>query len=107
MLEKGSGSLILRDARHPCLEVQDDVSFIPNDIEMEKGDQNSSASLDGANILTEKSEFQIISACNLRYGLSVHLPAFQLVQIWAGRVLISARYDVSPLDLVQRSYHAL
>jgi hypothetical protein len=42
MLEKGSGSLILRDARHPCLEVQDEVSFIPNDIEMVKGNQNLS-----------------------------------------------------------------
>ena len=76
MLEKGSGSLVLRDARHPCLEVQDDVSFIPNDIEMEKGDQNSSTSLDDANVRTEKSEFQIISACNQQRGLSIHLPAF-------------------------------
>ena len=40
MLEKGSGSLVLQDARHPCLEVQDEVSFIPNDIEMEKGNKN-------------------------------------------------------------------
>lgn len=40
MFEKGSGSLVLQDARHPCLEVQDEVSFIPNDIEMEKGNKN-------------------------------------------------------------------
>jgi len=33
----GTSSLILRDARHPCLEVQDDISFIPNDVEMVKG----------------------------------------------------------------------
>lgn len=29
--------MVLKDARHPCLEVQEDVSFIPNDIEMIKG----------------------------------------------------------------------
>lgn len=33
----GKGSVILRDARHPCLEAQDDVNFIPNDVELEKG----------------------------------------------------------------------
>ncbi|KZT10399.1 DNA mismatch repair protein [Laetiporus sulphureus 93-53] len=49
MLEKGSGSLVLREARHPCLEVQDDMSFIPNDIEMIKND----------------SEFQIITGPNM------------------------------------------
>ena len=34
----GAGSMVLRDARHPCLEVQDDMSFIPNDIEMIKSE---------------------------------------------------------------------
>ena len=46
VVERGNGSLILKEARHPCLEVQDEVNFIPNDVEMIK----------------DKSEFQIISA---------------------------------------------
>ena len=36
--EKGTNSdLELRDARHPCLEVMDDINFIPNDTEMVRG----------------------------------------------------------------------
>jgi DNA mismatch repair protein MSH2 len=37
MLSSGSANLVLRDARHPCLEMQDGISFIANDVEMTKG----------------------------------------------------------------------
>ena len=33
----GKGSIKLIGARHPCVEAQDDVNFIPNDISLSKG----------------------------------------------------------------------
>ena len=33
----GSSRLVLQEARHPCLALQDGISFIPNDVEMIKG----------------------------------------------------------------------
>ncbi|KAF8630234.1 hypothetical protein AX15_003036 [Amanita polypyramis BW_CC] len=47
--DKGYGSLMLKDARHPCLEVQEEIHFIPNDVEMVKG----------------KSELQLITGPNM------------------------------------------
>ena len=49
MYSSGSGDFVLKDARHPCLEVQDDVHFIANDLEMRRG----------------SSEFLIITAPNM------------------------------------------
>ena len=38
MHERGQGDTILIEARHPSLEVQDDVTFIPNDVILKRGE---------------------------------------------------------------------
>lgn len=37
---QGSGVLNLKDARHPCVELMDDMQFIANDYEMKRGESN-------------------------------------------------------------------
>lgn len=40
MHPRGEGKTILREARHPCMELQDDVQFITNDVELTREDSS-------------------------------------------------------------------
>ena len=46
---RGTGSTILKEARHPCMELQDDISFITNDVALIR-DESSFLIITGPNM---------------------------------------------------------
>ncbi|KAF2083671.1 DNA mismatch repair protein [Saccharata proteae CBS 121410] len=66
---RGTGTTVLTEARHPCMEMQDDISFITNDVTLSRRDDGS-------------SEFLIITGPNMG-GKSTYIRQIGVIALMA------------------------